>query len=157
MFKKFVKWVSAREEAAKKNEWLKLFWLILFFVVFIGGISFIVPAGKMVWGVVGVHIPYSEGERSVNVIKVSEKGWIWKTWEIETVLSQQGFSVTYVWEASIDNQDPNKEKILQDINAAFETGQTVKVRYEQKGGSVPWRSGTPCWIKEVIFPEQLQE
>lgn len=115
------------------------------------GIFLIVPVGKFLWGTIGVQIDYSEGERSITVIKIAEKGLIWKTWEAEGVLTQQGFSVTYVWKFSIDNNDPNKEELLQRLQAVFETGQTIKVKYKQMAGSVPWRGKTSYFIKEIRF------
>lgn len=119
--------------------------------IIIGIILFLLIFGHSIWGLIGVYIPYSDGERSINVIKVSEKGLIWKTWEAEGVLSQKGFSVTYVWSFSIDNNDPNKEELLQKLQRAFETGQTVKVKYKQMAGTVPWRGKTSYFIKEIRF------
>ncbi|MEI6660243.1 MAG: hypothetical protein WCK91_02365 [bacterium] len=84
-------------------------------------------------------------------MELSEKGLIWKTWEAEGVLTQGNFSVTYIWSFSVDNQDPNKEKLVNDIKTAFENGQTVKIHYDQRAGSVPWRSGTTYFAKEIRF------
>lgn len=135
-----------REEYRKKTKSrAKKTWII------IGIIFFLLIFSRSIWGLIGVHIPYSDGERSINVIKVSEKGLIWKTWEGEGVLSQKGFSVTYVWSFSIDYNDPNKEQLLQKLQAAFETGQTVKVKYKQMAGTVPWRGKTSYFIKEIRF------
>ena len=111
-----------RMKVKKKN---KITWVVL------GTIIFLLIFGKLVWGLIGVYIPYSNGERSAIIIKVADKGLIWKTLEGEAVLSQKGFSVTYVWSFSIDNNDPNKEKLLQQVRTAFETGQTVKIKYQQ--------------------------
>lgn len=131
-----------RIKAKKKN---RITWIGL------GVIIFLLILGKSLWGLIGVYIPYSEGERSVVVIKVADKGLIWKTFEGEAVLSQKGFSVTYVWNFSIDNSDPDKEKLLQQLQAAFETGQTVKIKYQQMAGAVPWRGKTSYFIKEIRF------
>lgn len=120
-------------------------WIIL------GVILFLFIFGRSIWGLIGVNIPYSEGERTIKIIKLAKKGLIWKTWEAEGVLTQGNFSVTYIWNFSVDNWDPNKEKLLNDLRAAFENGQTVKIRYDQRAGSVPWRSGTSYFVKEVRF------
>ncbi len=107
---------------------------------------FIIP---LIWGPIGVNIDYSEGERTAKIIKISEKGLIWKSWEIEAVLVQEGFAVTYIWPASVDNKDPNKNELLQELNNAFETGRTVKIKYEEKAGYVPWRSKTKYFIRDL--------
>jgi hypothetical protein len=105
--------------------------LVFIFIIFIS------IFGKDIWGVVGINIPYSRGERSVMIIKFSNKGMIWKTWEGEAVLSQKGFAVTYVWPFSIDENDVNKEEIINQVNEAFEKGVEVKIRYDQMAGTVP--------------------
>ncbi|MDD5178122.1 MAG: hypothetical protein PHT54_02475 [Candidatus Nanoarchaeia archaeon] len=137
-----------REEYQKKvkikNKKTWITFIIIFLVIIL-----IFPVGKFIGGLVGVHISYSDGERSINVIKIAEKGLIWRTVEAEGVLSQNGFSVTYVWDFSIDNNDPNKEELLKELQRAFETGQTVKVKYEQMAGTVPWRGKTTYFIKEI--------
>ena len=118
-----------------------------------GILFFLLIFGRSIWGVIGSNIHYSDGERTVKVIKLAEKGLIWKTWEGEGVLAQEGFAVTYVWSFSVDNWDPNKTKLINDIKTALETGQTVKIRYDQRAGSVPWRSGTTYFVKEIRFPK----
>lgn len=122
--------------------------LIAFGIIF-GVILFLGFFGSFLWGLIGVNIDYSHGERSVKIIKLSEKGFIWKTWEAEGVLTQGNFGVTYVWDFSVDNWDPNKQKLITELQTAFDTGQTVKVVYDQKGGSVPWRSETPYFVKDI--------
>lgn len=112
---------------------------------------FLLIFGKFIWGIIGVNISYSEGERIVKIIKLAEKGLIWKTREVEGVLSQGNFAVTYVWAFSVDNWDPNKEKLVNGIRTAFENDQTVKIKYDQRAGSVPWRSGTTYFVKELGF------
>ncbi len=52
----------------------------------------------------------------------------------------------------MDNWDPNKERLVNDLKAAFENGQTIKVRYEQRAGMVPWRAQTTYFVKEIRFP-----
>lgn len=136
---------SREEYRAKIKRKDKIIWIIF------GAAVFLFISGKFLWGVIGVNIPYSEGERSAIVIKVSDKGLIWKTFEGEAVLSQKGFAVTYVWNFSIDGSDPNKQKLLQELRTAFETGQTVKIKYRQMAGAVPWRGKTSYFIKEIRF------
>lgn len=134
---------EAYREKMKKRA--KKVWIVL------GIIFFLLIFGRSIWGAVGVNIHYSDGERTVKIIKLAEKGLIWKTWEAEGVLTQGNFAVTYIWSFSIDNWDPNREKLLNDVRTAFENGQTVKIKYDQRAGSVPWRSGTTYFVKEIRF------
>lgn len=135
-----------REEYRKRmKKRVKKVWIIL------GILFFLLIFGRSIWGIIGVNIHYSDGERTVKIIKLAERGLIWKTWEIEGVLAQEGFAVTYVWSFSVDNWDPDKAQLINYIRTAFENGQTVKVKYDQRAGSVPWRSETTYFVKEVRF------
>ncbi len=111
---------------------------------------FILP---FVWGPIGVNIDYSRGERTAMIIKISEKGLIWKTLEAEAVLSQKGFAVTYIWPFSIDNADPNKGVLLEKLSRAFESGEVIKIDYVEKAGYVPWRSKTRYLVTDIRFSE----
>lgn len=122
----------------------KIFWIIF------GGFFCLLFFGRLIWGPVGVNIPYGEGERKVQIVKISYRGLIWKTWEIEGIMAPgHGIATTYVWDFSIDNVDPKKEELLQRINSAYAFGKTVNVKYEQKAGSVPWRSKTTYFAKDI--------
>ncbi|OGK21260.1 hypothetical protein A3C23_01980 [Candidatus Roizmanbacteria bacterium RIFCSPHIGHO2_02_FULL_37_13b] len=109
-------------------------------IIFLLALPLLIFSGRFMWGVIGVNIPYSEGERTVKIIKVAKTGVFWKTWEAEGVLTQDNFAVTYLWKFSVDNNEVDKEKLINEIKTAFENGQTVKIRYDQRVGSVPWRS-----------------
>lgn len=112
-------------------------------------ILLLITFGRSLWGILGVNIKYSDGERIVKIIRLSNKGLVWKTWEVEGVLTQGNFAVTYIWEFSIDNQNPDKEKLLKELSSAFENGETVKIHYDQRAGSVPWRSKTPYFVRDI--------
>jgi len=129
---------------AKQSKWNKIFWIgfILFW--------FLIFFGWFLWGIIGVNIDYSSGERVGRIIKFSEKGLIWKTWEMEMVMAQDGgFMTTYVWEFSVDRYDVNQANLTQELYDAFYYGSLVRVKYEQKAGHVPWRGDTSYFVKEV--------
>jgi len=135
-----------REDYQKKvKKQLKKTWAIL------GIILFVFIFGKFLWGLVGIYMPYSGGVRSVKIVKISERGLIWKTWEIEGILAQSGYTTPFRWEFSVDDLDANKENILNNIKTAFSTGQMVEIHYDQRAGSVPWRSKTTYFAKAVRF------
>jgi len=137
---KEIKKQANRERMKKNAKKIKISILIILLLI---------PFGKSIQGVVGVNLRYSEGERIVKIIRLSNKGLIWKTWEAEGVLTQGNFAVTYVWEFSIDNQDPNRDILLEKLSNAFENGLTVKINYDQRAGNVPWRSKTPYFVREI--------
>ncbi|MBI4896109.1 MAG: hypothetical protein HY832_01010 [Candidatus Aenigmarchaeota archaeon] len=139
-----------REEYKEKNKKTerKLVFILGFFIVALIAGPYILP---FIWGPVGVNILYSDGERVGMVIKLSQKGLIWKTWEGEMVLSQQGFAVTYVWPFSVDDQYPNKQVIISQLQQALDEGKLIKIQYEERAGYVPWRSKTSYFIKSIEF------
>ena len=140
------KYREMNRERSKK--YVKIIWVgfgLFFFATFFG---------RTVWGPIGVHIQYSEGERKVQIVKVTTKGLFWKTYELEGIIAPgRGIATTYVWDFSIDNADPHKDELFQKINNAFQNGITVKVKYDQRAGSVPWRSKTTYFAKEVTVIE----
>ncbi len=137
-----------KERMKRKNR--KAVWIMATIILLI---ILAKPILTFVWGPIGVNIDYSRGERTAMVIKISEKGLVWKTWEAEAVLSQKGFAVTYIWAFSIDNENPNKELLLQKLDGAFESGEVVKIDYVEKAGYVPWRSKTNYLIENIRFSE----
>jgi|SRR3989344_6646460 len=130
----------------KKKSWI--FWIIL------GLFWFLLLFGWFFWGIIGVNLDYSSGERVGRIVKISERGLIWKSSEIELVIAQEsGFMTTYVWEFSIDRNDPNEEVLKEALQEAFYSGKLVRIKYEQKAGHVPWRGKTSYFIKSITFLE----
>lgn len=125
------------------------FSLILILVVV--GIPLFFASARFLWGFVGVNIDVGTGDRVAKIIKVSEKGWIWKTWEGEAVLTQGDLVATYVWSFSIDNDDPIRDELVNKMRQAFESGEVVKIHYNERAGFVPWRSKTSYFLKEIRF------
>src|SRR3989344_796001 len=125
----------------KQRKKLIISWIIL------GGILFLFIFGWFIWGIIGVNIDYGHGERVGRIVKISEKGLIWKSWEVELVIAQQsGFMTTYVWKFSVDRKDLNKENLVQELHEAFYSSRLVRIGYEQKAGHVPWRGSTSYFI-----------
>lgn len=135
-------------ERRKKRGWKKV---LLGFLGFLVVIFLLFPLMGFLWGTIGVNFQTSEGERVAKVIKISNRGLIWRTWEAEAVLTQGDLVSTYVWEFSIDAQDPEKGIRLDELRQAFENGKLVKITYEQRAGSVPWRSKTPYFLKGIRY------
>ena len=111
-------------------------------------ILFILFFGRFLWGPIGFNIIYGEGDRVGQIVKLSYKGLIWKTWEAGMGITQSGSYVQY-WDFSIDSQNQNKEQIIQDLKKAYNSGAIVKVHYIQRYGVLPWRASTSYLVQNV--------
>ncbi|TYP99327.1 hypothetical protein C7447_102649 [Tenacibaculum adriaticum] len=87
------------------------------------------------------YVPYSEGVRSGELIKISRKGVLVKTWEGEI---SQGISGAQIFQFSI--QDNQKEAIhdLQKLQ-----GRYVKVTYKERYGKFFWLGDTKYFVTKV--------
>ena len=86
---------------------------------------------------------FSGGERVGKIIKISKKGYVFKTWEgqLNTGEIQQG-----IWEFSVK---PSDDKILNELRDAMRSGSRVALHYDEKYVSVPFLGDTKNFITEV--------
>ena len=70
------------------------------------------------------YVPYSTGTRAGELIKVSQKGVIFKTWEGEI---SQGISGAQIFSFSIMDDD---QEVIEQLNEL--QGQYVKLEYTQR-------------------------
>lgn len=94
---------------------------------------------------------YSEGVRSGELIKVSRKGIIFKTWEGEI---SQGISGAQIFAFSVLDSE---EKTIMDLKK-FE-GQYVQVTYKERYRTYPWWGDTHYYItnvKKVTSPFKIK-
>ena len=91
------------------------------------------------------YIPYSEGVRSGELIKISRKGVLIKTWEGEI---SQGISGAQIFAFSVLDKE-------QEVIAKLEEyqGQYVKLYYSERYATFPWLGDTHYFITRVE-PEQ---
>jgi hypothetical protein len=93
-------------------------------------------------------INYSDGARVGVVQKISHKGIVFKTYEGELVQAgiraRANGAVTDIWKFSV--QDP---AVVKQVEQAAETGQPVKLTYEQDVWNAPWVAGTSYRIVKV--------
>jgi hypothetical protein len=87
------------------------------------------------------YVPYSEGERSGELIKFSHKGVIAKTWEGEI---SQGISGAQIFTFSVLNKDQDVIKKL----TAYQ-GTYVKLRYIERYTTFFWMGDTHYFITHV--------
>ena len=101
-------------------------------------------------GSVAVFANFSDGYRVGRVIKLSRKGYVFKTWEgqlnLEALSQDEG-----IWEFSVHRGD---DEIRQEIDEAVEKGFRVKLYYKEKYFQFDWRGKTKYFIYEV---ENIEE
>lgn len=86
-------------------------------------------------------VPYSEGTRSGELIKISRKGVLIKTWEGEI---SQGISGAQIFSFSVLDKD---EEVVQKLDEY--QGQYVKLRYMERYSTFPWLGDTKYFITSV--------
>ncbi len=88
------------------------------------------------------YATFSEGYRSGELIKISNKGMVFKTWEGEL---SQGIAGAQIFKFSILDSD---EKIIQEMKDM--QGEYVKVTYVERYRTFPWWGDTKYFIKEIV-------
>ncbi len=107
-----------------------LIYTTLFVVLFIAGyFAFI------------YYVPYSEGVRSGELIKISHKGYVVKTWEGEI---SQGISGAQIFSFSVMDNQPEAIEKLKDLQGSF-----VKVDYVERYKTFFWWGDTRYFITDV--------
>ncbi len=86
-------------------------------------------------------VPYSEGVRSGELIKISHKGVVLKTWEGEI---SQGISGAQIFSFSILDKDSEVIKKLKEYQ-----GKYVKVNYTERYDTFFWLGDTKYFITDV--------
>ncbi|MFH6604278.1 6-phosphogluconate dehydrogenase [Maribacter algicola] len=86
-------------------------------------------------------VPYSEGVRSGELIKISRKGVIAKTWEGEI---SQGISGAQIFSFSVLDKDQDVIEKLKEYQ-----GEYVKVSYTERYATFFWLGDTKYFITEV--------
>ncbi len=87
------------------------------------------------------YVPYSEGVRSGELIKISKKGVLIKTWEGEI---SQGISGAQIFSFSIEGKEKKVVSNLQKFQ-----GRYVKVSYKERFGKFFWLGDTKYFITKV--------
>jgi hypothetical protein len=115
-------------------------WLLIGFLVVI-----VLPAlGFAGWVWVTLHFSYSNGERTGYVQKISNKGWVCKTWEGELAMVTQPGVPPQIFSFSVRD-----EAVAQKVLKA--AGQRVALSYEQHPG-IP----TKCFGETEYFITGVQ-
>ena len=87
------------------------------------------------------YIPYSQGVRAGELIKISRKGVLSKTWEGEV---SQGISGAQIFRFSIEDKEEEVINGLQNYQ-----GKYVKVYYKERYKTFFWLGDTKYFINKV--------
>lgn len=88
------------------------------------------------------YASFSEGYRSGELIKISNKGMIFKTWEGEL---SQGIAGAQIFKFSVLDSE---EKVIQQMKDL--QGEYVKVTYVEKYRTFAWWGDTKYFVTEVV-------
>jgi hypothetical protein len=119
----------------------KVIKVILITAVAVGLIVF----SFMYWGV------YDEGVRAGNVLRISKKGMLFKTYEGQ--LNLQTFGALKgnnpIMESFDFSVESSEEQVLKDLEAVALSGERVNLHYVKRYTTFPWRGDTKYFITKV--------
>jgi hypothetical protein len=115
--------------------------LILITALVVGAIIFSV----MYWGV------YDEGVRAGNVLRLSKKGMLFKTYEGQLNLQTFGAlkGANPIMEAFDFSVEGDQEQVLKDLEAVALSGERVNLHYVKRYSTFPWRGDTKYFVTKV--------
>jgi len=98
-----------------------------------------------------MYASYGEGYRVGNILKLSKKGVIFKTWEGELSQgflegaqdSSAGGVATRIWYFTVNSD----EAVITQINHAIDANKKVKVFYKEKYTNLPWVGDT----RQIVY------
>jgi hypothetical protein len=91
------------------------------------------------------YVPFSEGVRSGELIKISHKGFLIKTWEGEM---SQGISGAQIFSFSVMDNEVETIQTLKDLQ-----GKYVKIEYEERYKTFFWWGDTRYFVTRVVEEE----
>lgn len=93
---------------------------------------------------------YSEGFRAGAMVKISKKGYIFKTVEGELNLgnyfNDKGNPGTSIWSFSVD---ASKDTVIRKLEEAVSSGKRVKLHYVEMYTQYSWRGDTKYFVYKV--------
>ena len=139
---------SLKERIATWHLRRKFFWILG-----------LITLGFIVYSLVILYFPYSEGTRSGVMRKLSNKGYVFKTWEGELQMSgipspvdmSQLATGGNIWNFSVARGSDGIISQLQDAEAK---GKRVTVHYIQHLRQLDWRGETVYFVDKVTEAPQ---
>jgi hypothetical protein len=119
----------------------KVFRIILL-VAIVGGM---VVFSFMYWGV------YDEGVRAGTVLRISKKGFLFKTHEGQLNLQTFGAlkGTNPIMEAFDFSVETDEEGVVKELEAVALSGERVNLHYVKRYTTFPWRGDTKYFITKV--------
>ena len=102
----------------------------------------------------------SNGSRAGVIVKISERGVLFKTYEGQIDIGSFGAvkdvnQLSQTFQFSVEKGDTH---IYEAIEKASLTGERVQIKYKEKYGILPWRGETTYFVYEVVTnPNAKQE
>jgi hypothetical protein len=100
---------------------------------------------------IALYADYSDGYRVGRIIKLSRRGYVFKTWEgtldfgyLQT--DPQAGVATRIWDFSVP---ADGEDVRKDIDAAIAGDYKTKLFYREKYIQLPWRGETKYFVYKV--------
>ena len=87
------------------------------------------------------YVTYSQGYRSGQLVKISHKGVMFKTWEGEI---SQGVSEAQIFKFSVQSSESDVIEQLKKLQ-----GQHVRLTYKERFATFPWLGDTKYFVTEV--------
>ena len=91
-------------------------------------------------------VTFSEGYRAGELVKISKRGLVFKTWEGKL---SQGVSEEQQFDFSVEKGDKEIIEKLKEFQ-----GEKVKVTYIERFGTFAWMGDTKYYVKEVELVEK---
>lgn len=135
--------LDKKEESkkTKKGSWKRRLFVILGIVVLAGLLA----------GSFAVFGSFSDGYRAGTVVKLSKKGFVFKTFEGQLSIggaagSDGGDIASSIWSFSVARGDV---QVVQAIEDAVDSGSRVKLYYKEKFFQFDWRGDTKYFVYKV--------
>jgi hypothetical protein len=94
---------------------------------------------------------YDEGVRAGNVLRVSKKGMIFKTYEGQLNLQTFGAlkGTNPIYESFDFSVERDETQVIHDLEAVALSGERVNLHYIKRYTAFPWRGDTKYFITKV--------
>lgn len=114
-------------------------------------ILFVIAALAIVGLSFYANASFSDGFRAGTMVKISKKGYVFKTIEGELNLgnyfTEKGSPSTSIWNFSVES---GADSVMAKLENAVLTGKRVKLHYEERYVQLSWRGDTKYFVYKVV-------